>query len=64
MGIKVLFPSFNKLFFCKFLIKNGVVAVPGTAFQAPDFIRISTAADEATVTEGVRRIVAATGELT
>lgn len=49
--------------FCRYLLSHGVVAVPGEAFQAPGLIRISTAADEATVRKGVQRMVRATGEL-
>ena len=42
---------------CEYLLtEGGVVCVPGEAFGAPGFMRLSFAVDEATIREGIRRI--------
>jgi aspartate aminotransferase len=38
------------------LLEAKVVCVPGEAFGAPGFMRLSFAVDEATIREGLRRI--------
>src|SRR5207302_4723379 len=39
------------------LESNGVAIVPGTAFQAPEWVRLSYAASEDHVLEGVRQVI-------
>lgn len=43
------------------LLDAGVATVPGSAFGAPGYLRLSCATDRATLEEGCRRIVAALG---
>ncbi|MFM5925234.1 MAG: aminotransferase class I/II-fold pyridoxal phosphate-dependent enzyme, partial [Novosphingobium sp.] len=44
---------------CLHLLENGVAVVPATAFGGKDGFRISFAADEAKLSEAVRRIAEA-----
>jgi aspartate aminotransferase len=44
-------------FAARLLDDEGVAVVPGSAFHAPDWIRVSYAAAESEVVEGVRRVV-------
>lgn len=46
--------------FCAYLLEHaGLAIVPGSAFRAPDWVRVSYAADQAQVEEAMRRLVAA-----
>jgi aspartate aminotransferase len=47
----------GSLFAAKLLEEHGVAVVPGAAFQTPGWIRLSYAAAQEAVVEGVRRIV-------
>jgi len=48
--------------FAEFLLESkGVAIVPGAAFHAPEWIRLSYAAPEDQVLEGVRQVIAALG---
>ncbi|HEY6218593.1 MAG TPA: pyridoxal phosphate-dependent aminotransferase [Gemmatimonadaceae bacterium] len=51
-------PSPGTTFARGLLDSDGVAVVPGAAFHAPEWIRVSFAAPDADVLEGVRRIVA------
>ena len=46
--------------FCAYLLEHaGLAIVPGSAFRAPEWVRVSYAADQAQVEEAMRRLVAA-----
>jgi aspartate aminotransferase len=47
----------GSLFAAKLLEEHGVAVVPGAAFQTPGWIRLSYAAAQEAVVEGVRRII-------
>lgn len=51
-------PAPGSRFAEQLLEQDGVAVVPGSAFHAPEWIRVSFAAADADVLEGVRRIVA------
>jgi aspartate aminotransferase len=65
-GAFYLFPRVAQLFsklniqddvaFCQYLLTHGVAVVPGSAFGAPGYIRLSTALSEENLTEAVARI--------
>lgn len=65
-GAFYLFPRVEKLFsklrlqddiaFCQFLLEHGVAVVPGSAFGAAGYIRLSTALDKKSLTQAVERI--------
>ena len=46
--------------FCAYLLEHaGLAIVPGSAFQAPEWVRVSYAADQVQVEEAMRRLVGA-----
>lgn len=49
--------------FCRYLLGAGVVAVPGTAFQADNLVRFSMAVSENEIREGMNRIRSALSDL-
>ena len=54
----------GSVFATKLLEEHGVAVVPGAAFQTPGWIRLSYAAAQEAVVEGVRRIVRLREEMT
>ncbi len=52
-------PAPGSRFAARLLETNGVAVVPGAAFHAPEWVRLSYAASEDEVLEGVRQVVAA-----
>jgi aspartate aminotransferase len=54
----------GSVFAAKLLEEHGVAVVPGAAFQTPGWIRLSYAAAQEAVVEGVRRIVRLREEMT
>lgn len=54
----------GSLFAARLLEEHGVAVVPGAAFQTPGWIRLSYAAAQEAVVEGVRRIVRLREEMT
>ena len=46
------------------VLQAGVVTVPGAAFYADPYLRLSVATSEANIIEGIRRLAAACGQLT